>query len=75
MKTLRDFVCDRCGASREALVEGTVTQITCDCGQMMDRIIGMPKISLEGVSGDFPSAADRWARVREDRHKGLAKRR
>lgn len=75
MKTLRDFLCERCGKTKEELVDSNVSQIECDCGQMMNRLVGMPNISLDGVSGDFPSAADRWARIREDRHKEQAKRR
>ncbi len=67
MKRLRDFRCDRCGSEREELVEAETLQVECSCGQMMDRQIGMPRIGLEGISGAFPSAADRWANVREQK--------
>ncbi len=65
MKRLRDFKCERCGSEHEELVDLDVLQIECSCGQMMDRQIGMPRIGLEGISGAFPTAHDRWANIRE----------
>lgn len=42
-------------------------KVTCrNCGSPYSiRTIGAPGISLEGVSGDFPTALDKW----EKRHK------
>jgi len=33
----------------------------------MIRVIGMPNIQLEGITGAFPGAHERWARVREEK--------
>jgi hypothetical protein len=41
-----------------------------ECGQEAKRIISPIRVSLEGTSGDFPSAADKWAK----RHEKAAKR-
>jgi len=42
---------------------------------MATRIISMPRIALEGVSGDFPTAADAWARKHEEATRIANKRR
>ncbi len=31
----------------------------------MYKIIGMPRVALEGITGAFPGAHDRWATIRE----------
>jgi len=36
------------------------------CKKEAKRIISVPHFTLEGVSGDFPTAADKWARVHEE---------
>jgi hypothetical protein len=41
-----------------------------ECGQEAKRIISPIRCKLEGVSGDFPSASDKWAK----RHERAAKR-
>ena len=35
------------------------------CGEVADKLISMPTIKLEGWSGHFPTAADRWTRIHE----------
>lgn len=35
------------------------------CGQEAKRIISASTITLEGITGDFPKAADKFARVHE----------
>lgn len=38
------------------------------CGELANRVvISAPTISLEGYSGNFPGAADRWVRVRAEK--------
>ena len=67
MKTLRDFHCESCGATQERYMDSGVTCIPCACGGSMIRVIGMPNIQLEGITGAFPGAHERWARVREEK--------
>ena len=74
MKLLRDFECTACGNTTERYIDAEETEILCDCGEIAFRIIGMPHVSLEGVSGDFPGAHSKWAKTREDRHRQNAKK-
>lgn len=67
MKLLRDFHCESCGKTQERFIDTSISTIECDCGAIATRIIGMPTISLEGITGAFPGAHDRWARIREDK--------
>jgi putative FmdB family regulatory protein len=43
------------------------------CGQASKRIISTGTIQLEGISGHFPDAAEKWARMHEN-HGNLKKR-
>lgn len=43
------------------------------CKEGANRVLTTAKIRLEGVSGHFPDAADRWARIHEN-HGYLRKR-
>jgi len=65
MKLIRDFKCD-CGLTEELYVDSETTEIPCLCGKTARRVIGMPRIALEGITGSFPGAHDRWARIREE---------
>ncbi len=67
MRTMRDFECVACGIVTEALRGTEVSQIMCpDCGGDAVEMLSAPTIRLEGVTGSFPGAADRWAKIRED---------
>jgi hypothetical protein len=74
MRQLRDFRCEHCGAEQERYLEADVTHVICECGHTMTRLIGMPTVSLEGISGDFPGAANKWATIREQRHRENARK-
>ncbi len=67
MRTLRDFVCEKCGKVQERFIDSETIAVDCACGDVAKRQIGMPHVSLEGITGAFPGAHDRWARIREDR--------
>lgn len=67
MKILRDFACAKCGDTNERFIDADVRSVPCECGGSMQRVMGMPHVTLEGITGDFPGAADRWARVREEK--------
>jgi DNA-directed RNA polymerase subunit RPC12/RpoP len=70
MRLLRDFLCEHCGTEKERYIDSDTSQVVCDeCGNTAVRLIGMPRVALEGITGSFPGAADRWAKIREDRHR------
>lgn len=74
MKRLFDFYCHDCGEMFEKLVDTNQKKVECYCGAMADRQVSMPRVALDGISGDFPGAADRWANIREQRAKVLRKK-
>ena len=39
------------------------------CQEKSPRVVTAPTIKLEGVTGHFPTAADRWARIHEQEAK------
>ena len=65
MKLLRDFHCDFCGETSEKYIDSETRQTTCACGETANRVIGMPRVALEGITGAFPGAHSRWADIRE----------
>lgn len=65
-RLLRDFHCHACGKHFERFIDTEVFQSPCECGGVAQRVISLPTISLEGITGAFPGAHDRWARIRED---------
>lgn len=75
MRTLRDFVCENCGHLIEKLVDANLRTIDCpECdGQCLEQL-SMPTVRLEGISGAFPGAYDKWALVREANARDKAKR-
>lgn len=74
MKTLRDYVCEKCGTAQERFLDGEVVEIDCACGSIAHRVIGMPRVSLDGTDPGFPGAYEKWAKVREDRARQHAKK-
>lgn len=65
-RLLRDFKCDCCGKQEERFVDTYFTQLQCKCGGTAHRVVGMPVVKLEGITGAFPGAHDKWAHVREE---------
>lgn len=59
MKILYEFKCNDCNSVFEELTEFK-RESTCECGGKADKILSAPRISLEGVTGDFPGAAMSW---------------
>ena len=67
MRTMRDFICGDCGQLTEKLVDTEYRMIECpECDGDAVQQMGMPTVRLEGITGSFPGAADKWARIRED---------
>lgn len=67
MKKIREFKCPGHGVFDE-LAEDNMNTASCPaCGCDSPRIMSVPNFKLEGVSGDFPTAADKWANDHEKR--------
>jgi hypothetical protein len=64
MRRIFDFQCAK-GHVTEKYVDDSVTVVQCPhCGNDATRLISAPRISLDGCSGDFPTAADAWVNRR-----------
>ena len=74
MKTLRDYCCGKCGKQEERYAEMALDRYPCNCGGEMVRLIGMPKVMLDGTDAGFPGAYDKWARIREENARIKSKR-
>lgn len=74
MKNLRDFMCEKCGTVQERFLDGEIVEVACSCGEIAKRVIGMPRVALDGTDPSFPGAYDRWARIREENARIKAKR-
>jgi hypothetical protein len=75
MKSLRDFLCKSCEEVTERYIDSEILAIQCHCGQTAHRMIGTPNVKLEGITGDFPDAHAKWAKIREDNKRIKDKRR
>lgn len=70
MRVLNDFECTRCGIIEEHFLENDTNQTTClECGGVARKTISVPNFQLEGTSGHFPTAADKWVKSREQKMK------
>ena len=67
MKKLFEFRCSSCHHDFEELTEYTQTFTCPKCNSNADKIISAPRVSLEGWSGTFPSAADAWDKKRKQK--------
>ena len=66
MKRIFEFRCTKDHLT-EKLVDDEVRSIECPhCRNEASRIISSPRISLEGITGAFPSAHEAWARKHEE---------
>ena len=67
MKRMFDFLCDN-GHVSERLVDDSIRTLKCsECDKEAVRVISSPQVKLEGFSGAFPDAYDRWAKVRAEK--------
>ncbi len=73
MKVMKDFNCPTCGVF-ERYIEHDVLVTECDCGKLSNSLLAAPRSKLEGITGDFPDAHARWAKIREDNARIKAKR-
>ena len=74
-KRIFEFRCEQ-NHIAENYIDEEVTTISCPtCQCAAPRVISAPRIALEGVTGDFPTAADAWARKHEQAARVAEKRR
>lgn len=65
-----DFKCNECGHKHEAFLKQPVnTQVCPKCCGVSTQQLSAPRSHLEGITGDFPGAAERWAVNHEQRAK------
>jgi len=61
-----EFIC-RAGHKSEAYVDTQTQEILCRvCDEPAQRVISPVRCSLEGISGDFPTAWEKWGRQHEE---------
>lgn len=56
-----DFQCEN-GHVTEHFVNSDTFIIACHCGEVAHRVVSTPNFKLDGITGNFPTAADKWAR-------------
>jgi hypothetical protein len=65
MKILNDFKCAK-GHMEEYFVDSSVNVVTCrHCGNDATKMMAAPRSKLEGITGAFPDAYERWNKVRQ----------
>lgn len=68
MRRIYDFRCP-CGELEEHYIDLGIDDLPlCNkCGKTMQRVISPVRFTLEGVSGDFPTASDKWVKQRKEK--------
>ena len=73
-RRLFEFECDE-GHKTEHFVDVLIDRLACpECGHLTYRQISPVRSKLEGITGAFPGAYDRWTRVHEEANKKARKR-
>jgi hypothetical protein len=62
-----DFRCEA-GHVTEHFIHAETLVVNCkQCGKIAHRMIPAPRSNLEGITGHFPGAADKWVRNRNQK--------
>lgn len=69
MKRIFEFLCDNDHLTEQFIDEEIRTTSCRECGASAMRLISTPRISLEGITGAFPGAADKWVKKRAEKLK------
>ena len=73
MKRIYDFKCPD-GHYAERFVEESVYLDTCEiCNQETARVVSCAPPMLDPISGDYPTATMKWAKMRQDKIKAERK--
>lgn len=71
MRVLRDFKCDGEHVT-ERFIDSEVNVVPCEtCGKKAYKTLGLGNVMLDGTDPGFPGAWDKWATIRERRHRQL----
>jgi putative FmdB family regulatory protein len=66
MVVFKEFRCSSCGHQQEHLVDNLAATHPCQgCGKEASRVHTSFNFQLEGTSGDYPTAAAKWAKNHE----------
>lgn len=71
-----EYLCNECHEVSTDLrkVDDRNKEMVCPvCNGKAEFIVSTPQIRLDGISGDFPTASDRWAKLRESKLKAERK--
>ena len=75
MRLILDFKCEE-GHVTERFIDSTTTSVPCGtCGSEAVKMLGLGTVMLDGTDPAFPSAYDKWATIREQRHRQQASKR
>ena len=69
MKRMFEFLCGNNHLTEQFIDEDVRTTACRECGAEAMRQISTPRISLEGITGAFPGAADKWVKKRAEKLK------
>jgi|TARA_R110000824_G_scaffold159471_1_gene333859 hypothetical protein len=73
MKRIYEFRCPE-GHRSEKFIDETIYQISCKiCKQESTRVVSCRGISLDPISGDYPSTTMKWAKMRQEKIKAERK--
>ncbi len=67
MKRMYEFVCGSCRHITDKLTGYETVEVQCLCGGSAERKISAPAIKLEGWSGSFPGAANKFDRIHREK--------
>ena len=66
-RRLFDFKCTN-SHNTKAFVDVDTKEVQCgECGEIATRILSSPRLGLDPICGDFPSATARWAKMRAEK--------
>ena len=66
-RRIYDFKCNSCNEVFEKYADTSVALSRCECGGEAKRLISTSMIKLDGTTGDFPGAALKWDKKREEK--------
>jgi len=66
MKRMFEFACEN-GHKTERLTDYEAVSFRCECGAQANRILSAPACKLEGWSGSFPGAANKFDRIHREK--------
>jgi hypothetical protein len=64
-----EFMCADWHVTEHLIDDSQRTALCKECGANAIRILSTPRIKLEGITGAFPGAADKWVKDRAEKLK------